>query len=56
MGDAGTLPLGYLLAVIALKLRFPVSHFASITAIVLFTAPALFDTALVVISRAHRAT
>jgi UDP-GlcNAc:undecaprenyl-phosphate GlcNAc-1-phosphate transferase len=54
MGDAGALPLGYLLAVIALKLRFPVPHAASITAIVLFTAPALFDTALVVISRAAR--
>ncbi len=56
MGDAGALPLGYLLAVIALKLRFPVEHPASITAIVLFAGPALFDTAVVVISRAHRAT
>jgi UDP-GlcNAc:undecaprenyl-phosphate GlcNAc-1-phosphate transferase len=54
MGDAGALPLGYLLAAIALKLRFPVAHFASVTAIVLFTAPALFDTALVVISRTAR--
>lgn len=54
MGDAGALPLGYLLAAIALKLRFPVAHVASVTAIVLFTAPALFDTALVVISRAQR--
>jgi UDP-GlcNAc:undecaprenyl-phosphate GlcNAc-1-phosphate transferase len=53
MGDAGALPLGYLLAAIALKLRFPpeVDHLASVTAIVLFTAPALFDTTLVVISR-----
>jgi UDP-GlcNAc:undecaprenyl-phosphate GlcNAc-1-phosphate transferase len=54
MGDAGALPLGYLLAALALKLRFPVAHFASITAVVLFTAPALFDTALVVISRSAR--
>jgi UDP-GlcNAc:undecaprenyl-phosphate GlcNAc-1-phosphate transferase len=54
MGDAGALPLGYLLAAIALKLRFPVEHFASVTAIVLFTAPALFDTTLVVISRLAR--
>ncbi len=54
MGDAGALPLGYLLAAIALKLRFPVPHAASITAIVLFTAPALFDTTLVVISRTAR--
>jgi UDP-GlcNAc:undecaprenyl-phosphate GlcNAc-1-phosphate transferase len=51
MGDAGSLPLGYLLAAIALKLRFPVEHFASITAVALFTAPAIFDTTLVVISR-----
>jgi UDP-GlcNAc:undecaprenyl-phosphate GlcNAc-1-phosphate transferase len=51
MGDAGTLPLGYLLAAIALKLRFPVEHMASVTATVLFIAPAMFDTALVVISR-----
>jgi UDP-GlcNAc:undecaprenyl-phosphate GlcNAc-1-phosphate transferase len=54
MGDAGALPLGYLLAAIALKLRFPVPHAASITAIVLFTAPALFDMTLVVISRTAR--
>lgn len=54
MGDAGALPLGYLLAVIALKLRFPAPHASSITAIVLFTAPALFDTALVTISRVSR--
>lgn len=55
MGDAGALPLGYLLAALALKLRFPgLPHAASITAIVLFTAPALFDTVLVVISRTAR--
>ena len=54
LGDAGSLPLGYLLAVIALKLRFPVPHASSITAIVLFAGPALVDTALVVISRASR--
>ncbi|MBA2608921.1 MAG: undecaprenyl/decaprenyl-phosphate alpha-N-acetylglucosaminyl 1-phosphate transferase [Actinobacteria bacterium] len=54
MGDAGSLPLGYLLAAMALKLRFPVPHASSITAIVLFTAPALFDTTLVVISRIER--
>jgi UDP-GlcNAc:undecaprenyl-phosphate GlcNAc-1-phosphate transferase len=54
MGDAGSLPLGYLLAAIALKLRFPVAHFASITAVALFTAPAIFDTTLVVISRTVR--
>jgi UDP-GlcNAc:undecaprenyl-phosphate GlcNAc-1-phosphate transferase len=54
MGDAGTLPLGYLLAAIALKLRFPAPHASSIAAVVLFTAPALFDTTLVVISRTAR--
>lgn len=52
MGDAGSLFLGYLLAVIALELRFPVdNHGASVVAIVLLTAPALFDTTLVVLSR-----
>jgi len=54
LGDAGALPVGYLLAVIALKLRFQVPHPASIVAVVLLTAPALFDTALVVISRVQR--
>lgn len=54
LGDAGALPVGYLLAVIALKLRFPVPHPASVAAVVLLTAPALFDTALVVISRVQR--
>lgn len=54
MGDAGTLPLGFLLAAIALKLRFPSPHASSIAALVLFTAPALFDTTLVVISRTAR--
>jgi UDP-GlcNAc:undecaprenyl-phosphate GlcNAc-1-phosphate transferase len=51
MGDAGSLFLGFLLGVIALELRFPVGHPASIAAIVLLTGPALFDTTLVVISR-----
>jgi UDP-GlcNAc:undecaprenyl-phosphate/decaprenyl-phosphate GlcNAc-1-phosphate transferase len=51
MGDAGSLFLGYLLAVIALKLRTPVPHFASIVAVVLLVGPAVFDTTLVVISR-----
>lgn len=51
MGDAGSLFLGYLLAVVALKLRFPVDHGASITSVILLTGPALFDTTLVVISR-----
>lgn len=51
MGDAGSLFLGYLLAAIALKLRFPVSESAAVPAVVLLTGPALFDTSLVVISR-----
>ncbi len=51
MGDAGSLFLGYLLAVIALELRTPVPHFASIVAVVLLVGPAVFDTTLVVISR-----
>lgn len=51
LGDAGSLFLGYLLAVVALKLRFPVDHVASGAAVLLVTGPALFDTTLVVISR-----
>jgi len=51
MGDAGSLLLGFLLAVVSLKLRWPVAHFNSITAVVLIMFPAVFDTTLVVISR-----
>ncbi len=51
MGDAGSLFLGFLLAVIALKLRTPVPHGASIIAVILLVGPAVFDTTLVVISR-----
>ncbi|MBA3652991.1 MAG: undecaprenyl/decaprenyl-phosphate alpha-N-acetylglucosaminyl 1-phosphate transferase, partial [Actinobacteria bacterium] len=52
MGDAGSLFLGFLLAVIALELRFPVpTHATSAVAVLLLTGPALFDTTLVVISR-----
>ncbi|HEY5172903.1 MAG TPA: MraY family glycosyltransferase [Acidimicrobiia bacterium] len=51
MGDAGSLFLGFLLAIIALKLRTGVSHSASALALILLMGPALFDTALVVISR-----
>jgi UDP-GlcNAc:undecaprenyl-phosphate GlcNAc-1-phosphate transferase len=54
MGDAGSLFLGFLLGVIALELRFPLpNHSASATAVALLTGPALFDTVLVVISRAR---
>jgi UDP-GlcNAc:undecaprenyl-phosphate GlcNAc-1-phosphate transferase len=52
MGDAGSLFIGFLLAVIALELRFPVdTHAASVSAVLLLTGPALFDTVLVVVSR-----
>jgi UDP-GlcNAc:undecaprenyl-phosphate GlcNAc-1-phosphate transferase len=51
MGDAGSLFLGFMLAVISLKLRMPVPHGASIVAVVLLVGPAVFDTMLVVISR-----
>jgi len=51
MGDAGSLFLGYLLAVITLSLRFPAEHVASIAAVVLLAGPCLFDTTLVVVSR-----
>lgn len=51
MGDAGSLLLGFLLAVVSLKLRWSTPHFESVTAVVLIMAPAVFDTALVVVSR-----
>jgi hypothetical protein len=51
MGDAGSLFIGFLLAVIALKLRTDQPHFASVVALMLLVAPAVFDTSLVVISR-----
>jgi UDP-GlcNAc:undecaprenyl-phosphate GlcNAc-1-phosphate transferase len=51
MGDAGSLFIGFLLAVIALKLRTDQPHFASVVALLLLVAPAVFDTTLVVISR-----
>ncbi|MDQ4133751.1 MAG: undecaprenyl/decaprenyl-phosphate alpha-N-acetylglucosaminyl 1-phosphate transferase [Actinomycetota bacterium] len=53
MGDAGSLFLGFLLATIALKLRFPVPHIDGAVAVAFLAAPALFDTTLVVISRAQ---
>src|SRR4051812_41101301 len=51
MGDAGSLFLGFLLASLALKLRFPAGHRAGLVAVALVAAPAIFDTTLVVISR-----
>lgn len=51
MGDAGSLLLGFLLAVVSLKLRWSTPHFESVTAVILIMAPAVFDTALVVVSR-----
>jgi UDP-GlcNAc:undecaprenyl-phosphate GlcNAc-1-phosphate transferase len=51
MGDAGSLFVGYLLAAIALKLRFPTNQISGVAAVVLFTLPALFDTTVVVIAR-----
>jgi UDP-GlcNAc:undecaprenyl-phosphate/decaprenyl-phosphate GlcNAc-1-phosphate transferase len=51
MGDAGSLLLGFLIAVTALKLRAPTDRFDSITAVLLILAVPLFDTSLVVISR-----
>src|SRR5206468_4047763 len=54
MGDAGSLFLGFLLTVIALKLRTGVPRFESALAVVLILGAAVFDTSLVVISRAAR--
>ena len=55
MGDAGSLLLGFLLAVMAIKLRFPVSQsqHSWLIPIVILGVP-IFDTALVSISRLRR--
>jgi UDP-GlcNAc:undecaprenyl-phosphate/decaprenyl-phosphate GlcNAc-1-phosphate transferase len=54
MGDAGSLFLGFMLAVIALKVRTDVPRFESALAVVLILGAAVFDTTLVVISRTLR--
>jgi UDP-GlcNAc:undecaprenyl-phosphate GlcNAc-1-phosphate transferase len=51
MGDAGSLFLGFVLASLALMLRFPGGHISGLVAVVFLAGPALFDTTLVVISR-----
>ena len=51
MGDAGSLFLGFLLAVISLKLRTGAPQFDSAVAVVLLVGPAVFDTVLVATSR-----
>lgn len=51
LGDAGSLFVGFLLAAIALKLRFVVAPPASVAALGLLVGTALFDTTLVVVSR-----
>lgn len=51
LGDAGSLFVGFLLAAIALKLRFAVERPASVAALGLLVWPAVFDTTLVVVSR-----
>ena len=48
MGDAGSLLLGFLLAVVSLKLRWSTGYGSSVTAVVLIMFPAVFDTTLVV--------
>jgi UDP-GlcNAc:undecaprenyl-phosphate/decaprenyl-phosphate GlcNAc-1-phosphate transferase len=53
LGDTGSLFLGFLLAAIALKLRFVVAPPESVAAVGLLLGPALFDTTLVVVSRAR---
>lgn len=55
LGDAGSLFIGFLLGAIALKLRFVVESPSRIAAVGLLVGPALFDTALVVVSRLRAA-
>jgi UDP-GlcNAc:undecaprenyl-phosphate/decaprenyl-phosphate GlcNAc-1-phosphate transferase len=51
MGDAGSVPLGFLLAVIALKVRFPVPQPWSFAAPVCVLGIAVVDTTVVVVDR-----
>ena len=51
MGDAGSLFVGFLLAAIALKLRFVVGQPSGSIAVALLMGPAVFDTTLVVVAR-----
>jgi UDP-GlcNAc:undecaprenyl-phosphate GlcNAc-1-phosphate transferase len=51
MGDTGSLLLGFLLAALVLKLRFPVGRVQTLAVIALMAAVALFDTSLVVVAR-----
>src|SRR5437588_3262416 len=51
LGDAGSLFLGFILASLALKLRFAVGPVGHLVAVILLVAPALFDTTLVVLAR-----
>ena len=51
MGDTGSLFLGFVLAAAVLMLRFPANRLAGGVATSLMILPALFDTALVVLSR-----
>lgn len=55
MGDAGSLFLGFLMAVLGIKLRFP-NHVAFVTWMVpvLVLGIPIFDTALVIVSRLRR--
>jgi UDP-GlcNAc:undecaprenyl-phosphate GlcNAc-1-phosphate transferase len=55
MGDAGSLMLGFLLAVLAIKLRFPgVDQERALVVPLLILAVPIVDTALVIISRIRR--
>jgi UDP-GlcNAc:undecaprenyl-phosphate/decaprenyl-phosphate GlcNAc-1-phosphate transferase len=51
MGDAGSLFLGFLLAVCALKLRWKTGFDHSVPAVLLLMFPAVFDTSLVIFNR-----
>ncbi|HEX2909331.1 MAG TPA: MraY family glycosyltransferase [Chloroflexia bacterium] len=54
MGDSGSLFLGYLLAALGIKLRFPNTDFVTWMVPVLVLGLPLFDISLVVISRTRR--
>ena len=54
MGDTGSLFLGFLLAALGIKLRFPANPFVTWMVPVLVLGVPIFDTTLVTISRLRR--
>ncbi|MDQ3784605.1 MAG: undecaprenyl/decaprenyl-phosphate alpha-N-acetylglucosaminyl 1-phosphate transferase [Actinomycetota bacterium] len=51
MGDGGSLPLGFLIAVVSLRIEFPIPPLYGFAAVVCFLAVPVIDTSVVVVDR-----